>query len=114
MFRLKIGILDDYQEVARTLADWSSLDADVRVFTAPFADADEVRRSLERARTRTLVLSFDTDWRFPTRHSVEIAEMLESAGAPVVRREIASPHGHDSFLLPVPEYHEAVRAFLED
>jgi homoserine O-acetyltransferase len=80
----------------------------------PFADADEVRRQLERATTRTLVLSFDTDWRFPTRHSVEIAQMLESAGAPVVRREIASPYGHDSFLLPVPEYHEAVRAFLED
>jgi phosphoglycerate dehydrogenase-like enzyme len=42
MFRLKIGILDDYQEVARGLADWGSLDADVVVFTAPFVDADEV------------------------------------------------------------------------
>jgi homoserine O-acetyltransferase len=79
----------------------------------PFADAAAVRAQLQHARTRTLVLSFDTDWRFPTRHSVEIAEMLESAGAPVARREIASPHGHDSFLLPVPEYHQAVRAFLD-
>jgi phosphoglycerate dehydrogenase-like enzyme len=42
MFRLKIGILDDYQDVALSLADWSSLDADVEVFTAPFVDADEV------------------------------------------------------------------------
>jgi len=42
MFRLKIGILDDYQGVALSLADWSSLDADVAVFTAPFVDADEV------------------------------------------------------------------------
>ena len=42
MFRLKIGILDDYQGVALSLADWSSLDADVEVFTAPFVDADEV------------------------------------------------------------------------
>jgi hypothetical protein len=33
MFRLKIGILDDYQDVALSLADWSSLDADVEVFT---------------------------------------------------------------------------------
>ena len=79
----------------------------------PFAEADEVRQRLRHASTRTLVLSFDTDWRFPTRHSLEIAQMLESAGAPVVSREIASPHGHDSFLLPVSEYHEAVRAFLE-
>jgi homoserine O-acetyltransferase len=80
----------------------------------PFADADAARARLQHAETRTLVVSFDTDWRFPTRHSAEIAGMLESAGAPVVRREIASPFGHDSFLLPVPEYHETVRAFLEE
>ena len=46
MFRLKIGILDDYQDVALSLADWSSLDADVAVFTAPFVDADEVVEQL--------------------------------------------------------------------
>jgi phosphoglycerate dehydrogenase-like enzyme len=46
MFRLKIGILDDYQDVARSLADWGSLDADVEVFTAPFVDADEVVKQL--------------------------------------------------------------------
>ena len=37
MFRLKIGILDDYQNVALSLADWSSLDAYVEVFTGPFS-----------------------------------------------------------------------------
>jgi len=42
MFRLKIGILDDYQNVALSLADWSSLDADIEVFTTPFSDEDEV------------------------------------------------------------------------
>jgi len=46
MFRLKIGILDDYQGVALSLADWSSLDADLEVFTAPFVDADEVIKQL--------------------------------------------------------------------
>jgi phosphoglycerate dehydrogenase-like enzyme len=46
MFRLKIGILDDYQDVALSLADWSSLDADVTVFRAPFVDADEVVKRL--------------------------------------------------------------------
>ncbi|MFF7245107.1 D-2-hydroxyacid dehydrogenase family protein [Embleya sp. NPDC008237] len=39
---MKIAILDDYQDVARGLADWDSLGADVRVFTEPFADAVEV------------------------------------------------------------------------
>ena len=46
MFRLKIGILDDYQDVARSLADWSSLDAAVEVFTAPFVDPDDVVKRL--------------------------------------------------------------------
>ena len=46
MFRLKIGILDDYQGVALSLADWGSLDADVEVFTAPFVDADQVVKQL--------------------------------------------------------------------
>ena len=46
MFRLKIGILDDYQGVALSLADWGSLDADVEVFTAPFVDADDVVKQL--------------------------------------------------------------------
>jgi phosphoglycerate dehydrogenase-like enzyme len=43
---MKIAILDDYQNVATGLADWGSLDAEVRVFTKPFADADDAVRSL--------------------------------------------------------------------
>jgi phosphoglycerate dehydrogenase-like enzyme len=39
--RLRIGILDDYQGVALGLAGWGSLDADIEVFAAPFADAEE-------------------------------------------------------------------------
>jgi phosphoglycerate dehydrogenase-like enzyme len=44
--RMKIAILDDYQNVATSLADWGSLAAEVVVFTEPFADADEVVRGL--------------------------------------------------------------------
>jgi phosphoglycerate dehydrogenase-like enzyme len=43
---MKIAILDDYQNVATSLADWDSLDAEVVVFTKPFTDADEVVRRL--------------------------------------------------------------------
>ncbi|MFC4085996.1 D-2-hydroxyacid dehydrogenase family protein [Amycolatopsis samaneae] len=39
---MKIAILDDYQNVALDYGDWDSLNADVQVFTEPFADADEV------------------------------------------------------------------------
>jgi phosphoglycerate dehydrogenase-like enzyme len=43
---MKIAILDDYQNVATGLADWGSLAAEVSVFTKPFADDDDVVRSL--------------------------------------------------------------------
>jgi homoserine O-acetyltransferase len=78
----------------------------------PFADAATTRERLRRSRTRFLVLSFDTDWRFDTEHSREIVRELQSAHVPVTFREVESPHGHDSFLLPVPEYHRTLRTFV--
>ncbi|MBI2684540.1 MAG: homoserine O-acetyltransferase [Actinobacteria bacterium] len=77
----------------------------------PFADPSIAER-LARVKSRFLVISFDTDWRFDTRHSREVVRALAAHHVPVTFREIASPWGHDSFLLVVPEYHELVRAFL--
>ena len=77
MFRLKIGILYDYQDVARSLADWSSLDADIEVFTTPFADADEV--------VKQLAALVGTDaFRFLARESVLVSQLTEQLKA---RRE---------------------------
>ena len=77
----------------------------------PFGERAAAAR-LERLRTRFLCLSFDTDWRFDTSHTREIVRRLSAARVPVTFREIASPWGHDSFLLEVPEYHRTVAAFL--
>ena len=78
----------------------------------PFADADAVRERLRHASTRSLVLSFDTDWRFPTRHSSRSpdARVGRCAGVAPGDRLAARPR-----LVPAagPEYHEAVKAFLE-
>ncbi len=79
----------------------------------PFAEPAEVAAALRDSRTRFLVLSFDSDWRFDTAHSMEIVRTLAAHRVPVSFREISSPHGHDSFLLVVPEYHRTVAAFLE-
>ncbi len=62
--------------------------------------------------TRFLVVSFTTDWRFGTHHSAHIAAELARLGADVRHEDVASPWGHDSFLLAVPEYHRHVDAFL--
>lgn len=59
-----------------------------------------------------LVMSFDTDWRFSTDHSMRIVKHLERARQPVTFREIASPYGHDSFLLPEPRYHDTLRSWF--
>ena len=48
MKRPQIAVLDDYQELARDLADWSAVDAraDVTVFTRPWRDEDEIAGKL--------------------------------------------------------------------
>jgi homoserine O-acetyltransferase len=62
--------------------------------------------------TRFLVISFSSDWRFGTPHSRHIEAELAARGAFVRREEVASPWGHDSFLMNVPEYHALVREFI--
>ncbi|WCB92162.1 Homoserine O-succinyltransferase [Baekduia alba] len=65
--------------------------------------------------TRALVVSFTSDWRFGTEHSRALAAGLRRGGIDQVDEQvIASPWGHDSFLLDVPEYLDRVRAFVND
>jgi homoserine O-acetyltransferase/O-succinyltransferase len=65
--------------------------------------------------TRALVLSFSSDWRFGVAHSRRIAEGLRRRGAEhVTELEIESALGHDSFLLEVPGYQDAIARLLED
>jgi homoserine O-acetyltransferase len=78
----------------------------------PLAEGSPLRAGLGAVDTEFLIVSFDTDWRFPTAHSAAIAEVLEAGGATVERHEVTSPWGHDSFLMDVPEYLEIVREFL--
>ncbi|MDH3225829.1 MAG: homoserine O-acetyltransferase [Thermoleophilia bacterium] len=79
----------------------------------PFGDMEAVAPRLEGLDTRFLVLSFDSDWRFDTSHSREIVRVLAAHQVPVTFREIRSPHGHDSFLLEVPEYHRTIAGFMD-
>jgi homoserine O-acetyltransferase len=63
--------------------------------------------------TRVLLVSFDSDWRFGSEHSHHIAEELRARGGQPEHVEVASPWGHDSFLMDIPAYHEAVARLLE-
>jgi len=59
-----------------------------------------------------LVLSFTSDWLFPTAQAKEIVRATQANGVPTTFLEIPSPHGHDSFLLPNAEQEAAVSGFL--
>ena len=62
--------------------------------------------------TRFCLVSFDTDWLYPTAESRAIVQALNAAGAPVSFVELSSPYGHDAFLLDSPELDRIVAGFL--
>ena len=63
-------------------------------------------------RTRFCIVSFSSDWLFPTAQSRAIARALNSAAANVSFVEIASDKGHDAFLLDEPDFHRTLSGFL--
>jgi len=63
-------------------------------------------------RARFCVVSFDTDWLYPTEQSRRLVHALSAAGAPVSFVELSAPFGHDSFLLDVPALDRVVTGFL--
>ena len=62
---------------------------------------------------RFCIVSFDTDWLYPTAESRAIVRALNAAGAEASFVELSSPFGHDAFLLDVPELREVVGGFLK-
>ena len=62
--------------------------------------------------TRFCVVSFDSDWLYPTAESRNIVHALNAGGAPVSFVELSAPYGHDSFLLDVPDLNRVVDGFL--
>lgn len=64
------------------------------------------------SKTRFCVVSFDSDWLFPTAQSRAIARALNQAGANVSFVEIGTDKGHDAFLLDEPDFHRTLSGFL--
>ncbi|HZV18527.1 MAG TPA: homoserine O-acetyltransferase [Sphingobium sp.] len=63
-------------------------------------------------RARFCIISFDTDWLYPTRESRAIVHALHAAGREASFVELSSPFGHDSFLLEAPEMNRVIDGFL--
>jgi len=60
-----------------------------------------------------LVISFTSDWLFPTRENKEIVEILNNLSKNVSFLEIETDKGHDSFLLDEPDLDNVMKGFLE-
>jgi homoserine O-acetyltransferase len=68
--------------------------------------------AFERTQARFLVLSFSSDWLYPSYQSQEIVRALRSRNVDVAYCELPSNYGHDAFLVDVGEQTELVRGFL--
>jgi homoserine O-acetyltransferase len=64
------------------------------------------------ASARFCMVSFDTDWLYPTAESRHVVHALNAAGAAVSFVELSAPYGHDSFLLDVPALDRVVKGFI--
>jgi homoserine O-acetyltransferase len=69
-------------------------------------------KAFATAKTKFFIISFTSDWLYPTQENKEIVIALNSCGADVGFIEINSDKGHDSFLLDVPDFLKAVKNFL--
>ena len=79
----------------------------------PAAEYDgELSVAFKKASCGFLVISFSADWRFSTTRSHEIVKALVHSNRRVSYCEIKAQHGHDSFLMPVPQYHKILRAYM--
>ncbi len=70
-------------------------------------------KAFGRVRSGFLVVSFTSDWLYPTYQSRAIVQALKKNGCYVSFCEIEADWGHDAFLLPSPRLDGLLRGFLE-
>ncbi len=64
-------------------------------------------------RTRFLIISFKSDWLYPSYQSQEIVRELKRKRADATYCELPSTYGHDAFLLEVEEQTTLIQHFLD-
>jgi homoserine O-acetyltransferase len=70
-------------------------------------------RAFSKTMARFLVISFTSDWLYPTYQSRKIVQALKKNGKDVSFCEIEAQWGHDAFLLPDERLTEMIRGFLD-
>jgi homoserine O-acetyltransferase len=73
---------------------------------------DDLAAAFAGTPTRFCLISFSSDWLFPTAESRIVARALNRAAANVSFVEIPTDKGHDAFLLDEPDFHRTLAGFL--
>jgi homoserine O-acetyltransferase len=94
---------NSYLYVTKAL-DYFDLSAPTGSLAAAFAMSSQIKY---------LVVSFTSDWLYPTYHSKELVACLTAVGADVSYLDIQSTWGHDAFLLEVETMTRLIESFLQ-
>ncbi len=77
------------------------------------AESSTMAAAFEGTPTRFLVLSYTSDWLYPTYQSLDLVSALRGRNVDVAFCELTSHYGHDAFLLETKEQEGLVRGFLQ-
>ena len=80
----------------------------------PATKYGSLKNAFEKSDAKYLIISFDSDWLFPSSQAKEIVNTLMNLGKDVSYCEIKSPCGHDAFLLEYELQSKIVKSFLND
>ena len=94
---------NSYLYVTKAL-DYFDLSSPTGSLAAAFASSTHIKY---------LVVSFTSDWLYPTYHSKELVAALTAVGADVTYLDIQSTWGHDAFLLEVDTMTRLLDSFLQ-
>ena len=75
------------------------------------ASLNEIFKSVK---SKYLVISFTSDWRFPPKRSREIVKLLLDNEKDVSYSEINSEGGHDAFLMENEDYFGVMKSFIDE
>jgi homoserine O-acetyltransferase len=76
------------------------------------SDRPSLSAAFENVKSRFLVISFTSDWLYPSYQSLEVVRALRGRNCDVAYCELPSSYGHDAFLVNIAEQAELVRGFL--
>jgi homoserine O-acetyltransferase len=70
-------------------------------------------RAFKNIATKFCIVSFSSDWLFPTSEAKHIVHALSAAAAKVSFIEVKTDKGHDAFLLDEPEFYSTLGWFVK-